>query len=163
MSSAIQQLKTILITEGQSITQANGYNTDIASVVPALRAPDVITKFPELGIFLGQRTFRQKDTERKIFDVDIRTHLQGVVSFDTSTDDGQTKLDEELEKFMQDMAKFISTIMSKYINADPKWNISFDNGAPEFFPFPAVGKMQNKGVIITEFIVKLRNVEGITS
>jgi hypothetical protein len=163
MSSRITLLKQTLLTEAATMKKP-AYNFDTAKSLCVIRHPDEINEFPEHGIYLGERIWKPINTTRTVFNVDIKTYVQGVVEYGTSTDDNQSEENEAIDLYTGDLALFYSSIMSKYINdATNKWNISFDNGPLKFSPpVIGVGEGKNKAAVICEFHILLHNVKGIT-
>ena len=163
MPSRIEQTKATLVSEFQTIQPANGYRNDVKSVLKIIRHPDEIKAVNEIGFYFGRRVYEQADAARRLFNINVDCTVQVVMRVDQGLDEGQTLLEELMESWLHDMGIFMTSVMMKYVAAETNpFNISFDTGAPVFFPFMPVGEKKNKAAIVTDLNVKVRSVRGST-
>jgi hypothetical protein len=161
--SRYELAKNDIMNEFASISTDNGYRNNIASVVRALRHPDNINQFPEIGVVVPQMSVKGLDSGWSSFDTICDVFVQGVVSAKDSMKVDQLELQASVDSLASDMQRVVGELMTKYINTfqgdgiDRRWNIL--PSAIRISTFTDFGQKQNKGVVLVEFQIQLRSMD----
>ena len=141
------------------ISVESGYRNDVVDVIKAIRPLTAITEFPEIGLQLGTRTVTALDQTWQVSTGECDVYVQGAVESDANMEKSSDALIEAVESIAHDMTKVMAVIYTKYINSgNGRWNVL--NKPYKITPFFDFGKKSNKGVVLLEFKIQLRAMDG---
>jgi hypothetical protein len=154
-------MKANLVTEFETISTAGGYNTDPVQVIPAIRQPNDIQDFPEIGIECGVERVRAEDAAWVVFESTVPVLIVAAVKASTDLGDEATNLEAAVEDIRQDMKRVIASIVSKYMNeAGNEWIIAANANGIEVGAVEGQGLKRNIATVGCTFDVLLRNQDG---
>lgn len=157
--SRVEIARDDILNEFRNISIADGFRTDVASIVKAIRPIAQITEFPEVGIHIGTRTITPADQSWYVSESVCDIYIQGAVESEANMDKSADNLIDAVEALAHDFQKVMSVMMTKYINATTgRWNLLNKNY--KITTFTDFGKQKNKGIVLLEFQVQLRSMDG---
>jgi hypothetical protein len=157
-TSRLEQAKNDIIDEFQVISVANGYRTTPKQVIGAIRHPNDINDFIEIGIEFGIENVKPIDQAWTTFNSTIPVFVAAAVKADTDLGNDDTNLEAAAELIRHDMKRVIATIMSKYVNtAGNWWNVSPNTAGIEFGSITGEGMKRNIAVVGCSFDIQIRH------
>lgn len=155
-TSRTEDMLAELIVELETISVANGYRTTPNQVINAIRDPDAVRDFPEIGIELGPEKLVPLDDNWSVMDTVVDVFIVGHASAATSIDDDSSELATATEALRHDIKRIVYKVMKKYINAAlSKWNIT-PKQTISTEPTMGLGEKRNKAVVATSFSIRIR-------
>ncbi|MCI0706041.1 MAG: hypothetical protein L0Y80_00970 [Ignavibacteriae bacterium] len=164
MPSRTELVMNDLVSEFQGVTIANGYRNDVKHVVRAIRPPQTMMEFPEIGIEFGKSEIVPKDDQRSLYDEIVEVTVVGVVAADLNAaqdPESANTLYDASESLAHDMRKKICTdILTKNINdAGNKWNVELSDNKLTVGRVMTLGAQRSTGTVKAQFKVRIRNVD----
>jgi len=154
-TSRTEDMLAELIVELETISVANGYRTTPNQVINAIRDPDAVRDFPEIGIELGAERLIPLDDNWSVMDTVVDVYIVGHASAATSIDDDSSELVAATEALRHDIKRIVYKVMHKYINAAlSKWNIT-PKQTISTEPTTGLGEKRNKAIVATSFSVRV--------
>ena len=165
MPSRAEILMNDLAAEFQAVTIANGYRNDVKNVVKAIRPPQTIMEFPEIGVEFGSSEIIPKDDQRTLYDEIVEVNIVGVVAADLNAGqdpESANKLYEASESLAHDIRKKIcADILTKKINdAGNKWNVELSENKLTVGRVMMLGAQRSTGTVKAQFKVRIRNLDS---
>ncbi|HEY4611421.1 MAG TPA: hypothetical protein VII11_00380 [Bacteroidota bacterium] len=165
MPSRAEIVMNDLVAEFQAITTANGYRNDVKNVVKAIRPPQTIMEFPEIGIEFGNSDIAPKDDQRTLYDEIVEVNVVGFVAADLNAaqdPESANKLYDASESLAHDIRKKIcADILTKKINdAANTWNVELSENKLTVGRVMMLGAQRSIGLIEAQFKVRIRNLDS---
>lgn len=148
---------TDIVTEFELISTASGFRTDPANIFKAIRSPNKIVEWPEIGIEFGDEVLKPEDDGWTVFTTELPVYVVGTIKANTEEDDEGTNLRLEMEKLLHDMRRTVVSLLTKYItSATNRWNVTPNQ---EIVFERILGFDENKinfGQVATKFRIQVR-------
>lgn len=158
VKSRLEVARDDLLGEFAKINKVNGYRTDVKDCVGAIRFPDLIQVFPEIGLVITQVQYTPINDACSAFDATAKVIVQGAVWKDTTTKNYSRELQTATDALAQDMGKVIADFFTSKINTnDHRWNVVKRDGW-KIDSFTDLGQKGNVGVVFATFSIHLRNM-----
>lgn len=160
ITSRIEQIRDEIVSEFEAITTAGGYRTD-PTVYSAIRPIDRITKFPEIGVEIGDVSLEPIDNAWTVHNLKADIWVQGAVEADTDTGNEGTNINLAAEALRHDIIRKIGEMLNKYMtHTGTRWIVVVDGGRITCSTVQLFGERRNKGVFFARFQVLIRSTDN---
>jgi len=157
--SRLEVVQDDLLGEFAKVIRINGYRSDTENVIGAIRHPDMIPAFPEIGVVISQVRTDPKDDACTVFMQEAEVMVQAAIQIDTDPDEHPKNMQLAVGRMQHDLSRCMAGIFKTYITTnDHKWNVKKEPFTMALFT--DLGMKQDRAAIILTFKVHIRNLEA---